>query len=71
MTETARSLRMPLRVVLARLANGEGIRFLDARGARPHPEPALQIPGSTRIQPLVLRIDPTWGRSQLTVVYCA
>jgi hypothetical protein len=67
----ARSLRIPIAEVLRRLAVGEPVRFLDARSQKALAATSLQVPGSVRIHPVLLRIDPTWEPRHLTVIYCA
>jgi hypothetical protein len=65
----ARSLRIRAEEVLARREAGEPLLVLDARSQKAWSASAVQIPGSIRIRPLLLSVDPSWPRQALVVVY--
>jgi hypothetical protein len=73
MTETptpARSLRIRFEDVVRRMQAREPILFLDVRSQKALASTTLRIPGSVRVHPVLLRIDPTWDPRHLVVIYC-
>lgn len=71
MTETpARSLRIHPGEVMARLADGGRVRFLDVRGQVHREATPLQIVGSERVNAVLLAVEPDWAADDLLVVYC-
>jgi len=52
-----------------RLAAGEKATVLDVRGAAAWDSSNEKIPGAVRTTADQLRVDPSWPKSQLTVVY--
>jgi hypothetical protein len=65
----ARTLRLRAEEIRARQERGESVLILDARSQKAWDASAVQIPGSVRIRPLLLRVDPAWPREALVVVY--
>jgi hypothetical protein len=65
----ARSLRITAEEVKARLDAGEPILLLDARSEKAWNGSDLKARGAVRIRPLLLRVEPTWDRAHLTVIY--
>jgi hypothetical protein len=67
----ARTLRIGPETVKARLEAGEPIVFLDARSQKAWDASPVKVCGAVRIRPLLLAVDPAWGRAGLVVIYCA
>jgi rhodanese-related sulfurtransferase len=53
-----------------RLASGQPITVLDARSPEAWNASRVRIPGATHLEGDEVRVDPSWPRDRLTVVYC-
>jgi rhodanese-related sulfurtransferase len=68
--QAALGLRIEPQELKARLDAGEQATILDARSADAYDTSDQRIPGDIRISPDQIRIDPSWPKDRLTVVYC-
>jgi hypothetical protein len=66
----AQPSRMSAEEVVARLEAGEPVTVLDARSPQAWGESRLKVRGAIRIDRDCLRIDASWPKDRLTVVYC-
>ncbi len=66
---TARSLRIDPEEVKRRLDSGESMTVLDVRAPKAWESSDVKFRGAIRVDPQHLRIDPSWPKNQLTVVY--
>jgi hypothetical protein len=63
------SLRIEPKTVLERLARGERITLLDSRGPQAWEPGREKAQGAIRVPPDQVRVDASWPKDQLTVVY--
>jgi hypothetical protein len=68
-TQAPTSLRIDAGEVKRRLESGEPTTFLDSRGAQAWDSSDRKVTGAIRVPPDAVRIDPSWPRDRLTVVY--
>lgn len=64
-----RSIRMSANDFKARREASESVTVLDVRSQKAWDASPVKIPGAIRAQPDKLRIDSSWPKDRLTVVY--
>jgi hypothetical protein len=64
-----RSLRLSAEDLKTRMATGESVTILDARGEGDWASSPVKIRGAIRVHAARLEVDPSWPRDRLTVVY--
>ena len=63
------TLRLSAEDLKTRMAAGEPVTILDARGQGDWASSPVKLRGAIQVHPARLEIDPSWPRDRLTVVY--
>jgi len=63
------SLRISAEELRTRLESGEPATLLDVRNDQPWETSPVKITGAIRVRPADWRIDSSWPKDRLTVVY--
>jgi hypothetical protein len=66
----AQPYRISAEEVAARLEAGQPITVLDARSRQAWTDSGLRVRDDIRVDRNHLRIEPSWPKDRLTVVYC-
>ena len=69
-TATKQNLRMSAADAKARWQTGQPMTILDSRSDHAYQEANSRIKGDIRVDPNNLKIDRSWPKDQLILVYC-
>jgi hypothetical protein len=64
------AFRISAQAAANHVETGQPVTILDARSLQAWIESPLKVRGAIRIDREHFRIDPSWPKNQLTVVYC-
>ncbi|HVS38263.1 MAG TPA: rhodanese-like domain-containing protein [Gemmataceae bacterium] len=67
---SAQPIRISAEEAAARMAAGQPMTVLDARSPEAWSESRQRVRGAVRVDRDHLRIEPSWPKDRLTVVYC-
>jgi len=70
MSTAAEAPRMTAADAKAHWETGQPMTILDARSPKAYAESDWKIKGDIRVDPEHLKIDPSWPKDRLTLVYC-
>jgi rhodanese-related sulfurtransferase len=64
------SARIDAADLKARMEASEPVTVIDVRGKEPWESSDIKVRGAIRVDPYHFRIDPSWPKDRLTVLYC-